>query len=245
MSKREFKVVTPKSKSGGGTVLGIVLGLLLGLLIAVAVAFFLNKGTKPFADKTGAGVSKTAPKGASDRSDPNKPLYGKDAKAGDAAKTGAPGEGKRFSFYEILPGKEEVIDARNAQEVAKGDPKAAEKKAGADAKGADAKPAADGKAAADGKSAPASDDGKSVSRDQYFLQAGAFAAAGDADNQKAKLALLGFEAKVETVDIDGKGTMHRVRLGPYGRLDDINRVRSTLASNGVDAALIRLRDAPK
>ena len=39
--------------------------------------------------------------------------------------------------------------------------------------------------------------------------------------------------------------MHRVRLGPYGRLDDINRVRSPLASNGVDAALIRLKDAPK
>ena len=45
--------------------------------------------------------------------------------------------------------------------------------------------------------------------------------------------------------MDGKGTMHRVRIGPYGRLDDINRVRSTLATNGVDAALIKLKDAPK
>lgn len=237
MSKREFKAVTPKAKSGGGTMLGIVIGLLLGLLIAVAVAFFLNKGPKPFADKTGGGVSKTAPKGAADTSDPNKPLYGKDAKAGDAAKAGAPGDGKRFSFYEILPGKEELVDARKAQELAKADPKAdskaTEKKAGADSKGADTRPAA------------APDDAKSVSKDQYFLQAGAFAAAGDADNQKAKLALLGFEAKVETVDIEGKGTMHRVRLGPYGRLDDINRVRSTLASNGVDAALIRLKDGLK
>ena len=233
MSKREFKAVTPKAKSGGGTVLGIVIGLVLGLLIAVAVAFFLNKGPKPFADKTGGGVSKTAPKGAADNSDPNKPLYGKDAKAGDSAKAGAPGDGKRFSFYEILPGKEEVVDARKAQEVARADPKAGEKKAGADGKGADA------------KSAATPDDAKSVSKDQYFLQAGAFAAAGDADNQKAKLALLGFEAKVETVDIEGKGTMHRVRLGPYGRLDDINRVRSTLASNGVDAALIRLKDGLK
>lgn len=239
MSKREFKAVTPKAKSGGGTVLGIVIGLVLGLVIAVAVAFFLNKGPKPFADKTGGGVSKTVPKGASDTSDPNKPLYGKDAKAGDAAKAGAPGDGKRFSFYEILPGKEEVVDARKAQEVAKAEPKSADKKAGADAKGAETK------SAADGKPATAQDDVKSGSQGQYFLQAGAFAAAGDADNQKAKLALMGFEAKVETVDVEGKGTMHRVRLGPYGRLDDINRVRSTLASNGVDAALIRLKDASK
>ena len=245
MTKREFKAVTPKAKSGGGTVIGIVIGLVLGLVIAVVVAFMLNKGPKPFADKTGGGVAKTAPKGASDSSDPNKPLYGKDAKAGDAAKAGAAGEAKRFSFYEILPGKEEVIDARKAQEVAKVDPKAVEKKAGADVKGAEAKPHTDGKAASDGKHAPAPDDAKSASRDHYFLQAGAFAAAGDADNQKAKLALMGFEAKVETVDVEGKGTMHRVRLGPYGRLDDINRVRSTLASNGVDAALIRLKDAPK
>ena len=202
----------PKSKSGGGTVLGIIIGLLLGLVIAVAVAFYLNKGPKPFANNTGSVPGKGAPKGAADNSDPNKSLYGKDAKTGSAPKAGAPGEEKRFSFYEILPGKEEVIDPRKAQEAAK---------------------PADGKSAAD---AP---------KEQYFLQAGAFGAAGDADNQKAKLALMGFEARVETVEIEGKGAMHRVRLGPYGRLDDINRVRATLASNGVDAALIRVKDAQK
>lgn len=221
MAKREFKNTTPKAKSGGGTFLGIVIGLVLGLVIAVAVAFYLNKGPKPFADKTGGGVAKVPPKGAADTSDPNKPLYGKDAKAGDPSKAGAPGEQKRFSFYEILPGKEEVVDARKAQEVAKADPKS------------------------DPKGAPKPDDAKSASKDQYFLQAGAFGSAGDADNQKAKLALMGFEARVETVDVEGKGTMHRVRLGPYGRLDDINRVRSTLATNGIDAALIRLKDGQK
>ena len=217
MAKREFKNTTPKAKNGGGTLLGIVIGLVLGLVIAVAVAFYLNKGPKPFADKTGGGVAKVPPKGAADSSDPNKPLYSKDAKAGVAPKPGAPAEEKRFSFYEILPGKEEVVDARKAQEVVKADPKAA----------------------------PKPDDAKLPSKDQYFLQAGAFGSAGDADNQKAKLALMGFEAKVETVDVEGKGTMHRVRLGPYGRLDDINRVRSTLATNGIDAALIRVKNGQK
>lgn len=216
----------PKSKSGGGTVLGIIIGLVLGLVIAVAVAFYLNKGPKPFANNTGSVPGKGVPRGAADSSDPNKSLYGKDAKTGSAPKPGAPGEEKRFSFYEILPGKEEVIDPRQAQDAAKtGDGKSASdpNKAGA----VDAKSAGD---------AP---------KEQYFLQAGAFGAAGDADNQKAKLALMGFEARVETVDIEGKGAMHRVRLGPYGRLDDINRVRATLASNGVDAALIRIKDGQK
>lgn len=208
----------PKSKSGGGTVLGIVIGLVLGLVIAVAVAFYLNKGPKPFANNTGSVPGKGAPKGAADNSDPNKSLYGKDAKTGSAPKAAAPDEEKRFSFYEILPGKEEVIDPRKAQEAAR---------------------PADGKSAADAKSAG------DAPKEQYFLQAGAFSAAGDADNQKAKLALMGFEARVETVDIEGKGAMHRVRLGPYGRLDDINRVRATLTSNGVDAALIRIKDGQK
>ena len=226
------KQSTPKSKSGGGTVLGIIIGLLLGLVIAVAVAFYLNKGPKPFANNTGSVPGKGAPKGAADNSDPNKSLYGKDAKTGSAPKAGAPGEEKRFSFYEILPGKEEVIDPRKAQEAAK----PADGKSAGDAKTGD-KDAKTG--AADGKSAA------DAPKEQYFLQAGAFGAAGDADNQKAKLALMGFEARVETVEIEGKGAMHRVRLGPYGRLDDINRVRATLASNGVDAALIRIKDAQK
>lgn len=231
MAQRDYKN-SPAKKSSGGTLLGVVIGLVLGLIIAVAVAFYLNKGPKPFADRTGGGAPKTAPKGSTN-DDPNKSLYAKDAKTG-SAKANADGAGnaggaddkkdeKRFSFYEILPGKEEVLDARKAQDVAKGDPKAAPSAAS--------------------KADPKPDDGKAGGKEQYFLQAGAFGSAGDADNQKAKLALMGFEAKVETVEVDGKGTMHRVRIGPYGRLDDINRVRSTLAGNGVDAALIKLKDA--
>ena len=231
MAPRDYKNAPSGKKSSGGTLLGVVIGLVLGLMIAVAVAFYLNKGPKPFADKTGGGAGKasSAGKGGANE-DPNKPLYSKDAKTGgksggaaDASKDDKKDE-KRFSFYEILPGKEEVLDARKAQEVAKADSKSAPKS---------------------GEAAPKAEEGKAASKEQYFLQVGAFGSAGDADNQKAKLALLGFEAKVETVEVDGKGTMHRVRIGPYGRLEDINRVRSTLAANGVDAALIKLKDAPK
>ena len=215
---------TGKRKHAGGTLIGIVIGLLLGLMLAVAVAFYLNRGPKPFADKTGRG-EKSAPRAGADNSDPNKPLFGKDAKSGDTKGAAPAKDGeKRFSFYEILPGKEEVVDPQKALEEARAETRAEAAK-GEAAKGEAAPPA--------------------TPKETYFLQAGAFGSAGDADNQKAKLALLGFEAKVETVDIEGKGTMHRVRLGPYGRLDDINRVRATLTQNSVEASLIRIKQPQK
>ena len=79
----------------------------------------------------------------------------------------------------------------------------------------------------------------------YFLQAGAFQNPADADNLKAKLALLGLEAGVEPTELPEKGVWYRVRLGPYTQLEEINRVRQQLAQNGVDASLVKLKDAPK
>lgn len=80
------------------------------------------------------------------------------------------------------------------------------------------------------------------SKDRYFLQAGSFQHADDADNLKAKLALLGVEAFAQSVDLAEKGIWHRVRVGPYTRIDDINRVRATLQLNGVQTSLIKVRE---
>ena len=115
---------TGKRKHAGGTLIGIVIGLLLGLMLAVAVAFYLNRGPKPFADKTGRG-EKSAPRAGADNSDPNKPLFGKDAKSGDTKGAAPAKDGeKRFSFYEILPGKEEVVDPQKALEAARAETRA-------------------------------------------------------------------------------------------------------------------------
>ena len=50
---------------------------------------------------------------------------------------------------------------------------------------------------------------------RYILQAGAFGASGDAEATKAKLAMMGLAARVESAQINGK-TVYRVRMGPYG-----------------------------
>ena len=78
-------------------------------------------------------------------------------------------------------------------------------------------------------------------RDLYVVQAGAFQSPADADQLKARLALIGLQASVEPANLPDKGTWYRVRLGPYTQLEEINRIRQTLAQNGVDASLVKVK----
>ena len=81
-----------------------------------------------------------------------------------------------------------------------------------------------------------------ASKDVYFIQAGSFQNPSEADNQKARLAILGFEASVEPANLPDKGTWYRVRMGPYKKVEDINKVRQQLAQNGIDASLVKLKE---
>jgi len=84
-----------------------------------------------------------------------------------------------------------------------------------------------------------------ASKDVYFLQAGSFQNPAEADNQKARLAILGYEASVEPTHLPDKGTWYRVRLGPYTKVDEITKVRQALAQNGIDASLMKLKETAK
>ncbi|MGB2831974.1 MAG: SPOR domain-containing protein [Methylotenera sp.] len=74
----------------------------------------------------------------------------------------------------------------------------------------------------------------------YFLQVGSFHTEEEADNLKAKLALQGFEAVVQTAEIPDKGVWHRVRVGPLTDLDQISKTKVDLVSNGFNADLIKV-----
>jgi cell division protein FtsN len=80
-----------------------------------------------------------------------------------------------------------------------------------------------------------------AAKDVYFIQAGSFQNP-DADNQKARLAILGFESSVEPANLPDKGTWYRVRMGPYAKLEEINKVRQALAQSGIEANLIKVKD---
>jgi cell division protein FtsN len=81
-----------------------------------------------------------------------------------------------------------------------------------------------------------------AAKETFFLQAGAFQNAPDADNLKARLALLGVEATIQTTTVPDKGVWHRVRVGPYTSVEELNRTRDTLKQNGIETALIKMRE---
>ena len=75
----------------------------------------------------------------------------------------------------------------------------------------------------------------------YVLQVGSFRSAGDAERRRATLALLGLEARVQTVTIDGEATWHRVQVGPYDELGALNDTRVRLRENDIEAMALKVR----
>ena len=75
---------------------------------------------------------------------------------------------------------------------------------------------------------------------RYLLQAGAFQASGQAEELKARIALLGLGARVESVSLGGK-TLYRVRMGPYGTASDLAEAKRKLASGGLPGMAIKVQ----
>lgn len=76
---------------------------------------------------------------------------------------------------------------------------------------------------------------QSAGKEIYYLQAGSFSNAEDADKMNAKLSMLGMEVNVQTANIPDKGVWHRVRVGPYKGADEMNKAMAMLKQNGVNA----------
>ena len=75
----------------------------------------------------------------------------------------------------------------------------------------------------------------------YVLQAGSFHNYADADRRRATLALQGIESRIQRVTID-HDTWHRVRIGPYSDLSEINRLRGQLRDAQIEVMVIRLSE---
>ena len=74
----------------------------------------------------------------------------------------------------------------------------------------------------------------------YLVQAGAYGSQAEAEQQRAKLSMMGLEPKVSEREVNGR-TMYRVRLGPFPQRDQADEVRSKLSAAGVDSALVRVQ----
>ncbi|MBL8512721.1 MAG: SPOR domain-containing protein [Betaproteobacteria bacterium] len=212
---------SPEKKRGVNPLFaGIVIGMVLGVGMALALALWLNRESNPFVDKTQpVQALPAAPKPAAPPLSPVAPTTGQ---------TGKPDDGKpRFEFYQTLPGEDKGAKSGVVPPVV---PPLATPPA---AKPADA-----------AKPAPVLPRGVEVkpSTEEYFLQAGAFQNQSEAESMRAKVAFSGFQATIKSVNLPDKGTLYRVRLGPYKSLEEVNRIKGVLSQSGIAAAIVNNKD---
>lgn len=204
----------------GGFFLGMIIGLLIGLALALGVALYITKVPLPFIDKV---PQRTAEQDAAEAEknknwDPNSPLYGKN-----------PAKAKPVP---------QAIQAESGASTPAEAPVAAASSASA------AKPAAS--AASSSRNPAAILAGEPVSTASaadafsYLVQAGAYGSQAEAEQQRAKLSMMGLEPKVSEREVNGR-TMYRVRLGPFPQRDQADEARSKLSAAGVDSALVRVQ----
>ncbi|MEW6761342.1 MAG: SPOR domain-containing protein [Pseudomonadota bacterium] len=208
----------------GSTLTGIIIGLIIGLGIAVVVALVITKGQSPFTDRSNK-MGRPADLAPSQATDPNKPLYGNR----DAAREANREIAERANRPEPAPAPAPAADADPLGQAIAGMQGGAAQPAAPSAPAAAPAPAAPAPAAA-----PAAGGDGYI----YYLQAGAFREMSDAENTRAKLALLGFEAAISDRSTDG-GVLHRVRVGPYNQVEAMNKARAKLLDSGIDVAIVR------
>jgi cell division protein FtsN len=220
----------------GGTLLGFILGLVIGLTVALGVAMYVTKVPMPFSNKN---LSRSAEQDAVEAQknkdwNPNSAIQAKPAAAPEGPADGAaPASGAPASAAPAAP----AVAADPLADLIKN-------KSAASSTPASSQPAAAPPAAATPQPAatPAAGSKASSSADPftYFVQAGAFKTATDADAQKAKLSMMGIEAKVSEREQAGR-IIYRVRSGPFDDKEQAEKIKTRLDSSGMDAALVRVQ----
>jgi cell division protein FtsN len=246
VNMRQFSF--PFAGQRGGMFLGIIVGLLVGLGAALAVAIYVTKVPVPFVNR-GVGGKTTAENDAQEIQknknwDPNAPLYGKNPAKPMASGTVGTATTPQVGPLVIAPPAEaastpKVATAPKAVASAPKPAASAPKPASADPLGDLAKAKTANTPAAPAPTAPAA---ASTGADPftYFVQAGAFRTLEDAEAQKAKLGMSGFEAKITEREQAGR-TVFRVRVGPMDKRDDVDRIKDKLDGAGYETAIVRVQ----
>jgi len=193
---------------------GTLVGMFIGLVLGVGIAagVVYYLNKAPLPFQKQAQAPTARPEAAANGGPAGQP-------AQPMALPGKPGDPvpeKRFQFYDILPGKSDPVPDKAGKTPAKDE------------------------ARKDDKKEEKKEESKE-SKTPLFLQAGSFSTAQDADNQKAKLAFMGVEAVVQQVMVQDK-TYYRVRVGPYTKIDELNKTRAELAKAGIDAQLAKNKE---
>ncbi|MBU6440048.1 MAG: SPOR domain-containing protein [Betaproteobacteria bacterium] len=200
----------------GGTLLGLIIGLVLGLAIALASAVYMNRASLPFMNRYQQRPNTAASEAANWK--PNAGLSG--TAAPPAAVTGAGQAGKVAS----APLSAHAIESLG---VPAGGVLGAQ---GATAGGTAPQAAPAAAPAASAAATPGV---------QYIVQIGAYSHRGDAEAQRAKVALTGLEAHLDERNVGGR-TLWRVRVGPFPTAQQADAAQKTLNDSGIGSAVVRV-----
>jgi cell division protein FtsN len=192
------------------------IGVVLGLTLSALV---LVKDWAPMLRR------KNVPQPNPDATAPKEP---EQAVADEAARRPPPPK-KTYDFYTALPEMEVVIPDAELSAKARAEQQR-QQAAMAQTQGQTPAPAP-AEAATAGEGA------------RYVLLAGSYGDPKSADEAKARLALLGIVAKVQSITINGK-TFNRVMVGPYSNASETETAKKTLADNGVKAIPMKLAGSP-
>lgn len=222
----------------------LVLGIVIALVAVLAAPRFLKTdGSDGFIRPRPNPDAQPAPAREDDGDDGLPAPAAGDADAA-AAKPADDGE-RQYDFYTLLPGQEVAMS--DAELAASARAEAARKREAAQQQADAAEPTqpatttpATTVATTPNATEPATVSDSAGNQAPYILQAGAFGASGDAEAVKARIALLGLNARVESAVIQDK-TVYRVRMGPYGTATELAAAKRKLANGGLPALAIKVK----
>ncbi|MFA7437209.1 SPOR domain-containing protein [Castellaniella sp.] len=223
-----------KSSARSANWLLLIVGMVLGVAAAVAVALFVTQAPMPFKDKASRNPPGTLLPDVANAPDPNIALYGKDGPAGNRSTAqggnglGAPAAGGQDpgqdGIAHIIAGLSGTGDGARAP---------------GDTPAPAAKPApADGLPLPPPPPPPAAASNNASTQTTYYLQTGAFRSENEAEAMLARVVLLGFPVRIETGTAN-QAPIHRVRVGPFKGIDEMNRARSRLGDEKIESAVVR------
>ena len=233
----------------GGAATGFIIGLVIGLAAALAVAIYVTKVPTPFTNKNQPRSAEQDAAESQKNKDwnPNSGLQSKPASGGNA-ETGA-NEDSKVQAKEMP--KEPVKDSPKevikepAKEIAKPEAKPEAKTEAKTESKPEPKPGVTADPLGDlvkAKAPQTASSNGAVSADPftYFVQAGAFRSQTEADAHRAKLSMMGLDAKISEREQAGR-LVYRVRLGPYDDKDLAENAKARLDKSGIETALVRVQ----
>lgn len=217
----------------GGTFLGFIIGLVIGLGVALAVAIYVTKVPTPFSNKNQPRTNDQDVQESQKNKDwnPNSVLQPKPPADVPAAPGAVPGATPAATpAPPVAADKPATVPPnKSTPEVSKTEQRPA----------VTADPLGDLAKSKSGLSTPAANSASADPFD-YVIQVGAYRTSNDADAQKAKLALMGLDAKVSERDQAGR-TVFRVRLGPFADKAAAERIRARLEGSSIENTLVRVQ----